>query len=795
MRNLVPLLGRRLPTRVQTSFRSHGIINDCFEIRFTNLLYQETHDTVWLLLDKLRNTTKRLPLTQAAFKHGLSQDEFSSFKDVVSSVNLDVALSSLRERGLSTTEKDMENGKEPMPMWLLLFLVTYKVHNRAQTGPMLDMVLAYLPIAPLHLKPSILVMTTLALARFNILSPLQPVVQTFLTTPLSYPTLQFNLLLQAMSRFPSSIEAANQVVTLLSAMKSRQIPLHSRTYDALLSDRFVTLQLVKNLRARMIHDGFVPTAAHLEAYLRVFAKNGAIHDAKSYLDAIRALAVKQQKSHKVPPGVKPSSTHPESAAQMISTQVADTLYIGSFHDDRASAFQYLRSLLDQEKGRTVPSDDNIYRPPHTPRFSSPSLQKRIDIYDWTTAVAVAARDKTTSSKTLTRLFENSRTKTTIFRPTIATYTVLIRALLHRRDYAEAERFWNMILQENLVLDRKALTVGLQVLTRIGAPHRAFRLLESLAAKPDINGSVPQETRTRSPGHTQSHITLNTIALNEFMVSLLRIGRPDIVFKLWDHMETLYGVSPDDITLNILLKAARLSAKLDDSIAGAFAQLASKNPFRKPPAEPVLRQDIVLNIEQMLADSNGRSKAYVTMMWNGLPAWQWAIKIFQQVILGNWPGLVHVQPPAKALSLSSSSSSLHRMGRLVHSSGESHIAGRSQASQLDFPALYPQIFPTDSAFSAYIQLLGAQSLGAEISLTLAWMRALNVAPSTNTLAMALVFWAEVSLHAPLIENWVGERSEYARLVRWIREWVGDERAPKDHDIRHWLGVVATMRTRR
>jgi hypothetical protein len=54
----------------------------------------------------------------------------------------------------------------------------------------------------------------------------------------------------------------------------------------LLNDRFVTLQLTKYLQARMIQEGFVPTASHLEAYLRVFTHNGAIHNTQKYHEAI-----------------------------------------------------------------------------------------------------------------------------------------------------------------------------------------------------------------------------------------------------------------------------------------------------------------------------------------------------------------------------------------------------------------------------------------------------------------------------------------------------------------------------
>jgi hypothetical protein len=109
--------------------------------------------------------------------------------------------------------------------------------------------------------------------------------------------------------------------------------------------------------------------------------------------------------------------------------------------------------------------------------------------------------------------------------------------------------------------------------------------------------------------------------------------------------------------------------------------------------------------------------------------------------------------------------------------------------------YPSIVPTDVTFSAYIQLLGLTARSSEISLALAWMRALQIRPSRKTLSIALVFWAEVSLRGPLFEEWADRRnrgeSEYGRLVRWMGEWVGEE-TPTDGDMQKALRAVAKMR---
>jgi hypothetical protein len=47
-------------------------------------------------------------------------------------------------------------------------------------------------------------------------------------------------------------------------------------------------------------------------------------------------------------------------------------------------------------------------------------------------------------------------------------------------------------------------------------------------------------------------------------------------------------------------------------------------------------------------------------------------------------------------------------------------------------------------------LGTARCARQISQILAWMRALGITPRVRTLAYALVFWAEVSISAPLLE---------------------------------------------
>ena len=82
-----------------------------------------------------------------------------------------------------------------------------------------------------------------------------------------------------------------------------------------------------------------------------------------------------------------------------------------------------------------------------------------------------------------------------------------------------------------------------------------------------------------------------------------------------------------------------------------------------------------------------------------------------------------------------------------------------------------------------------------------MRALGIAPRVRTLAYALVFWAEVSIGAPLLERLRSRRrsrggedggGEYVRLVRWMEEWVGVENVPDEAAVGEAMRRVDAMR---
>lgn len=77
------------------------------------------------------------------------------------------------------------------------------------------------------------------------------------------------------------------------------------------------------------------------------------------------------------------------------------------------------------------------------------------------------------------------------------------------------------------------------------------------------------------------------------------------------------------------------------------------------------------------------------------------------------------------------------------------------------------------------------------MVLAWMKELGIIPFGRTTAVALIFWAEVSLRAPLFEQFGGE-GEYSKLLKWLEAWVGESRMPGQDRMTLMSKVIAKAR---
>ena len=747
--------------------------------------YRDGQDPIWCLVDTLQTSAGRRKVTEVLRQANIPIGEFSHWVPVIS--QRDIASAVSRSAEIETSSSSLERPSTPdipMPSWVVLYLVSFKVRTPAHAkGPLLDIVYGHLHNAPTSIQGPLLILALSHLARFNLLIPIRRIVDTFLNTTLPDPDRLFNLFLQALSSIPyRSLDNAKNVVTILKAMEARQLKLRSATYESLLNDRFVTLHLTKYLQARMRREGFVPSASHLEAYLRVFAKNGAIHDAQKYHEAI----------HSIPTPVGEPGDEPIHVSK-IPHYRANTIFLGA-HDDRGSAFNFLRSLTEQQ---TTPSTKETSTPHPLPQRRKVRFHKpKSDIYDQTAALYVAARDLSTSTHRLIQLFVKM-----VSRPTIVTYTVFIRGLLFRKEFAKAGIFWSKLLKTGLVIDQEALTTGVQTLTRNEKPHEAFLLLEKYALKPRDDDNSTEVSILYPP------VALTTISMNEFLVSLKRIGRPDAVFKFWDRMGVLYGTEPNTDTLSILLQSAKLACRMDDTISGALAQMRLINPFRRRKVyqSHQSREEAIDEVLTIIGHPNrGGLRGYTSGIWNKQLPLEAARKIFLQALFGNDTDrrLLSVEPPANPMRSSYDSdaysdSVIDPMPNI--SSKKYEFTPPPDLFTAEGKSHYPQIAINNANCFNYITLLGVCGgrRAAEIPLVLAWMRELNIEPSDSTITVALVFWAELGVQAPLVEKWSGgpENNEYSRLVDWIGDWVGKKRLPCPQTLYKWQCIVKKMRESR
>jgi hypothetical protein len=747
--------------------------------------YKDSQEPIWCLLSTLQSSAGRLKVTEVLQKANISIGDFRHWVPVISQHDIASAVSKLKEINASSSHLERPSAlSTPLPSWVVLYLVGFKVRTPAHAqGPLLDIVYSHLQKAPTFIQGPLLILTLSNLARFNLLIPIRRIVDTFLNTTLLHPDSQFNIFLQALSSIPyRSVDNANNVVTILKAMEARQLKLRDATYGSLLNDRFVTLQLTKYLQERMIVEGFLPTVAHLEAFLRVFANNGAIHDAQKYHKAI----------HSTPVPVAQPGDEPIHVSD-IPHYRATTILLGG-HDDRISAFNFLRTLKQKTKQKTTPSTKETSTPhPLSQRREVRFFQKqKSDIYDQTAALHVAAKDLTTHTHQLMKLFVRLPS-----RPSIATHTVFIRGLLFRKEFSKAAIFWSRLLKTGLVIDQHALTTGVQTLTRNEKPHEAFLLLEKYALKPSDNVDNSTEKSILYPP-----VALNTISMNEFLVSLKRIGRPDAVFKFWDHMGVLYGTQPNTQTLSILLQSAKLACRMDDTISGALAQMGLINPFRRRKVyHPHQNRDQAVDeIMTILGHpSRGELRRYTSGIWNNQPPLEAARKVFLQALFGNDLNgrLLSVEPPADPMRSSYDSDASSSDYFIPNISYEKYVfTPPPDLFTTKGKCHYPQIAIDNANCFNYITLLGVYGgrRAAEIPLVLAWMKELKILPGESTIAVALVFWAEMGVQAPLVEKWSGgpENNEYSKLVDWIRDWIGEKRLPHPGTLHKWQCIVKKMR---
>lgn len=718
----------------------------------------------------------------------------------------------------SSTKAKMETVVTPDQPWQPLTHIFYHIiMNRANTHDELIQALAlieeYIPMVPTPSQPALIVSIIARLAELRLAAPLRRLVEYFQNIP-SPSEEYYNLLLRALALGPGSKDTSALAISLIADIARQGYTLHKETYNALLRPPFANLEVAKEVEKRLKVLQFEPTLQHLEAFLRLMIQHGRKKDASRFLASLRA---KETSARSRLPSTD-SVTH------------WDSLFVGSFRNS-AAAYRHMKGLAEaasrdvkealpihtsdrtpltplrsseavspsasqRPDGSQDPSDNNRLSQDSTVEPNPPSRIPTVS-HSWLSTLRVAARDRTFTPDAFLSTFRRGSAQ---FGAGRTAYELAISGMLRKGGIVEAAMLWNELRNTGWPLGTTSLALGVHTLTLDNQAHGAFSLLEEASA------ACPRRHRRLSKHEVFSQ-PVDVQAVNQFMVALRRIGRPDAVLTLWDSMGVLYGLSPDVYTLNIVLGTARWARKVDGSLKGvlrsALAELGlsrSHNslPLSQATSKAERRQELAFHLSALL-DSNRTST--VTGQWGSEPASRVALRITVQVLLGNWPYVKQIRSPVHAIRKTASDAALSPLSDAFHSLSHNPQQDAEKPSVLidffpkDTPKYpYPSIYPTDVTFRAFLDLLAAESMHAEIPVALAWMRALKVRASKTTLATALVHWMEVSMDAPLIERFKGgpSRSPYTALMSWMRDWVGESNMPTRVEMSNEMARLAFYR---
>ncbi|KAF8838133.1 hypothetical protein BDN67DRAFT_971988 [Paxillus ammoniavirescens] len=745
--NYLHIRVRLIPTRRLSSLltlaplekRTHG---------FAKFAYKVTKDPIWTLISLLRRPGgDELVILEALGRCGISQIDWMRWKSVVDSPSLEYALEVLRQNQAAFAEEGSISGdlvvpkilkgamtpapiltEAYMPSWVIIALVSHKIRSPDDAQSAVHNLIVPLtsltssPTTPTinpHYAPPLLILTIHSLAHFALVSLLRPLTSHFLSLPphtLKFKSFHFNMLLQAISLFPKSDEAAGVAVKVLTEMGERGARVWADTERVLIRERFVTMELAECLRSRDRR----PHAwaeerkkERLEAWLKAYARLGQVEESAKYLDAIRdhclengvtppysgrgtdgdsGTFARKDEQHRILAGHREVHGIPHQA---------NTLFLRSMQNDRTSAFRYLHHLLKLERVKAPQSSIRLPLSSHsasshpTPKMSRPRFilhrpptkKSSIDIYDWTTTLYSASHDRLLSTASLLKLFRTAKEGTKAFKPTVATYTVVMSGLVWRGALSEAVEVWDEFIREvvggqeerdgekkafTMKIDRKALCVGVMVLVRSGRAVEGIYLLDEFVKMementPTSSNPLAVETTFSSSSTPSTPSYLTPHPIHTLLTSLLRIRRPDVIFYIWTHLTSLYFLLPTDTILHILLKAAVLASKMDgESVRGAMAwYLAENRLFRRNTGTSgsgtvaIENRDSTPNPnpETTTQDGAGTSASTrtalsahllsllqnpapppITGIWDNRRSTEVARSIFRGMIFGNWPAL-------------------------------------------------------------------------------------------------------------------------------------------------------------
>ncbi|KAJ8469151.1 hypothetical protein ONZ51_g9182 [Trametes cubensis] len=711
---------------------------------------------------------------------GIARDEYDTWKPVISASTLSSALDAAN----SVLALDNPSSLRPFPTWVLLNLLSNKPASRMEASVAYRLALSQ-PVDPSQeLTPPLLILVAYWLAHFGMLGPLhRTILHLTRTCPDILPE-HISLLLRILvAHAPQGTELQAELSILLKFAIRHRLPLSPLTYRTILDDHTTSPTVANLVEVHMKTCGFTPNYVHTRALLRIYGQGGQQGRAADSWRRIRYGEL-----HGPPPSY---ISRKDFKLRMLEDYLKSFKKTGDIN-------QYLKYLSEVTACAQERRTTSYYV--SEPASAKPTLPTSDNFHPsiWLQVIRTAAQDPETPPNVLLSVYDEGRQH--ISDPSVVHFAtfLLIKGLMRRRSLKEIVPLLADVMPHKDNFSTSQLTIVVEAMTMLGRPDAAFHLMRQSLAR-----TIKTSSGTAVP-------LIDTQMINTFMIGLLRIGRPDAVFYIWDTMPRIFGVEPSAVSFAIVLKAARVARKCEGTLQVALedfglrhilpSSVASSELERAP--QKLDREQAIEGLERMLKPDLDRA---MTGFWRGQRAGTVALRTARQIILSNWPELASLKSPVPAARKNASAQAVAPMSDLYRSIlhpdneflGQDLLESASTGTPQEGGATpYYTILPHDPMFRALMDLLADEERTWHVPLILKWMRYLAVGPSKTTLATALVYWAEVSLDGPWIEKMKGtESNRYMMLVRWLTDWVGPQRMPQRADMQMALQRVQYCRDMR
>lgn len=804
---------------------------------FLQGLWELDKNPIWLVVDDL--ATAGRPLDDHCEKFTLYEPivRSQSFEDV--QAILDKRDKIVKYNTEDNIADDMDDyGHPSTPVWLIAFVLATMIKTPSAALECLSFCFNRFDAISHHLLPSFLVICMCSLVKHRILFQIPHLLDVFydfvtqvakvadsslnrqarrLETPKVtrmrelVTDYQYNTLLLLLAKCPYYTALPKVTVQFLKKMEHIGARLEADTVKRLCESEFTTKELVAELEGMLRRQDPLRKALSSDMVLTLakFYTRGRLRNAHLVKAAEQFERTMQINAAK----------HLKYYVRTFRDAVAGLDYLHSLEEGKSESI-VVPPHLDPGR-RSLPKGTEVSFPAHCRSISStPTLQSSLqdltkeqtrDIF-LSLLQSAAYSFKTISAETLYSMF-------TITRDTYGDNkyleTIVLKGLILRRAWDLASKVWNdwqaviddladhlnnnstenddvydgkwtvresffwsssreedWILKrlKDLYIDDVGLARGIHAVVAMNPKNllEGFTVMDRYAIKADNStGELLELKSTIVVPDSVRKIQLTPYVVNNFMTLAVQHRRPDIVFRLWEKMTDYYFCEANLSSLVVLIRAARMAASLQVALLRFIPQWLKGDYFYEP-REIFSFSD---EIKAMLAPGYRPS-----FLWHGEYPWRIVRHIFrEELMLRNWPDLRYVEIPGSPCD----------EGGGFQTLVDVRANRRLLSLWTKMPHQYPHIMPNQTTFRQYIFLLGTVRRAEEIPEVLAWMKALDITPTRETLAIALAFWLGIDRRVKLDEpgnlSYAMFRGGYGILAIWIKEWLGESYVPKENDI--------------